>query len=205
MNIQDLAGAATPLAPADLSAAASIAKVSVAAMGAVLDVESNGRGFPAGERRPTILFEPHVFSHRTKGKFDAAWPDISYPKWNTLPYPATQAQRYDQLARAMALDETAALESASWGLFQIMGFNHGAAGFETVQDYVRAMANSERDQLMAFVRFIGADPVLTGALRKSDWAGFARAYNGPNFAAHSYDQKLKGAYARRRAVLAPAA
>ncbi|NJM92326.1 MAG: N-acetylmuramidase family protein [Rhodospirillaceae bacterium] len=71
-------------------------------------------------RRPKILFERHIFHQRTNGKFDATHPDISHPKWGE--YGKASAQ-YDRLGRAMALDRQAALESASWGLPQVMGFN----------------------------------------------------------------------------------
>lgn len=200
MKAADLVGAALPLTDDDVRAAAKLLGVSTAHVRAVMDVESNGRGFHPETRRPVILFEPHIFSRRTAGRFDASHPEISYGKWGDKPYPATQRQRYDQLVAAMALDEGAALQSASWGLFQIMGFNGGAAGFVTPQDFVRAMAAGEGEQLLAFARFVGSQAEMADALRRSDWAGFARRYNGPGFAQHGYDQKLKAAFQRRLAA-----
>jgi hypothetical protein len=199
VKFADITGPATPLGPQDIPRAATILGVSAAKIGAVMDVESRGRGFHPETQRPIILFEPHVFSRLTDHKFDAAHPDLSYPEWGTLPYPATQGQRYAQLQAAMDLASSAALGSASWGMFQIMGFNSAAAGFESVESMVRAMCQSEGEHLAAFARFIGGNPVMLKALRAGDWAGFARAYNGKSFAQHGYDQKLKSAFARRSA------
>lgn len=196
MRIEDLTGPATPVADADVRAAASVLGVSKAVIQAVMAVESNGRGFHPESKRPVILFEPHIFHRETQGRFSASHPAVSYAEWGEHPYPATQGQRYAQLGEAMRLDETAALKSASWGLFQIMGFNFGQAGFDTVQGYVAAMVRGEGDQLLAFARFVGANPEMAGALRRCDWAGFARRYNGKSYARHGYDQKLKAAYAR---------
>lgn len=199
MKIDDLIGPATPLAENDVLRAAKILGVSVAKVRAVCAVESNGRGFHPDSRRPIILFEPHVFSRGTGGKFDVGYPDISYPKAGTKPYPASQRQRWEQLAAAMRLAEGAALGAASWGLFQIMGFNFKDAGFDSVQGFVLAMCQSEGEHLAAFARLVTADREMHDALVKGDWAGFARLYNGTGYAKNSYDQKLKAAFAKYRA------
>jgi hypothetical protein len=91
------------------------------------------------------------------------------------------------------LDETAALMSASWGKFQIMGFNHSMVGFDTVQAFVASMEQGEPEQLQAFVRFVRTAG-LTPSLRRLDWAGFAHGYNGPDYASNDYDGKLALAY-----------
>ncbi|MFZ3005842.1 MAG: N-acetylmuramidase family protein [Phenylobacterium sp.] len=196
MKIEDLTGAALPLTDADVRAACDVLRVSPAHVRAVMEIESNGRGFHPETRRPVILFEPHIFSRETGGRFDAGFPDLSYPKWGAKPYVATQRQRYEQLQRAMELDLNAAIRSASWGLFQIMGFNAPASGFPNVQDFARAMAHGEGEQLLAFARFVASRAEMLAALQKGDWAGFARRYNGPGFAQHGYDQKLKAAFQR---------
>lgn len=196
MKIEALTGPATPLVEADVLRAARILGVSAAKVRAVCAVESNGRGFHPETRRPVILYEPHVFHRMTQGRFAAQHPDLSYKAWGARPYPASQAQRWGQLAAAMALDETAALSAASWGLFQIMGFNFRSCGFDSVQGFALAMCQTEGEQLAAFARFVGAQPEMHQALVAGDWAGFARRYNGEGYAQHSYDQKLKAAFAR---------
>lgn len=196
MTIDDLVGAATPLAEADVRAAAAQLGVGPAKLRAVLQVESRGRGFHPTTRRPIILFEPHVFSKRTGGRFDQVRPDLSYPTWGTLPYPPSQTERYQQLAGAMQLALAAALESASWGLFQLMGYQARLCGFADAPAFARAMATTEAAQLAAFVSFLQANPGMVEALKLSDWAGFARLYNGPGYAQHGYDQRLKAAFAQ---------
>ena len=89
----------------------------------------------------------------------------------------------------------AALMSASWGMFQIMGFNHKACGFASVHDFVRAMSQSPQAQLLAFVGFV-EQRGLVPFLREHRWGDFARRYNGPGYVYNRYDLKLREAYER---------
>jgi hypothetical protein len=184
-----------PLTPVDVAEAADRLRTEPARIQAVIAVESAGRGFHPSTGRPVILFEPHVFHRETDGRHAAARPDLSYPSWGARAYPRTQAERWRQLAAAAALDQPAALRATSWGLFQIMGFNHRPCGFNTVEAFVRAQARSERDQLLAFAAFLQSRG-LDAPLREGRWADFARGYNGPAYARHAYDQRLKAAYAK---------
>lgn len=164
--------------------------VPVAAVKAVAEVEAPGSGFlESGE--PRILFECHKFSKHTGGKFDADHPDISFPKWGGY---GKESAQHGRLARAASLDRDAALKSASWGRFQILGENYKQAGFDTIQDFINAMYRDEASQLDAFVSFIKNDKRLLEALRKRNWATLARIYNGPAFAENRYDVKLAQAY-----------
>ncbi len=158
---------------------------------AVVTVETSGCGCLA-DRRPAILFERHIFSKQTDGKFDAANPDIS----NRVPggYSHGTAE-YDRLAKAAQLDRTAALKSASWGLGQVMGFNYDKAGYGSVDDMVQKNMNSEDEQLMAMAKFLKASG-LDRPLAAQDWTSFARGYNGPEFARNLYDAKLAAAFQR---------
>ena len=98
--------------------------------------------------------------------------------------------------QARQLDDTAALESASWGAFQIMGFHATRLGYASVQAFAAAMAQDENAQFNAFVAFIEADPVLHKALKARKWKDFAAKYNGPSYARTLYDVKLERAYQR---------
>ena len=160
----------------------------VAAVQAVIDVESRG-GFYQ-DTRPKILFERHVFSERTRRRFDARYPDIS----SRTPggYSGGPAE-YGRLARAIALDRHAALESASWGAFQIMGYHYDTLGCSDVDMFCRRMCTSEDDQLQAFVGFVKANR-LDDELCRRDWTAFARGYNGAAYARNRYDVKLAAAY-----------
>jgi hypothetical protein len=70
------AGAALPLHRDGLTAAAEHVGVDPRILRSVVVVETSGCGF-LPDRRPSILFERHVFSSRTQGRFDAAHPGIS--------------------------------------------------------------------------------------------------------------------------------
>jgi hypothetical protein len=166
--------------------------VEPAVIKAVDEVESRGDGFlPDG--RVKILFERHKFHHFTHGKFSASHPDISSPKSGG--YGKAGAHQYARFSEAFALDPIAAMKSASWGKFQIMGFNHEAAGFKTVGEFVDAMKVSEDEQLKAFVNLIKSFG-LVGELRAHDWASFARQYNGAAYKKNNYDAKMAAAYER---------
>jgi peptidoglycan hydrolase-like protein with peptidoglycan-binding domain len=183
-------GDPTPLRDADFAKAARQLGCSVAAVRAVALVESAGAGFlPDG--RPKLLFERHVFHARTSGRFSAANPDISSSKRGGY---LGGTREYDRLRAAILLDRGTALQSASWGKFQVMGFNFAACGHPDVESFVAAMVLGEPAQLAAFVAFIQAKR-LDGALIRHDWASFAQGYNGSAYAENAYDRKMADAYA----------
>lgn len=181
----------SPLSAAQIQASAARMGVEEAAVRAVLRVESRGNGFgPDG--RPIILYEPHIFSRLTNRKYDASHPTISYRNWKERPYPGAQADRYKQLAEAFALDPEAALSSASWGLFQILGSNFRACGFTSASEFVADIAISHERQLMAFEGFVRTNNLID-ELQRKDWTGFARVYNGPG-QVETYGRLLADAY-----------
>jgi hypothetical protein len=107
------------------------------------------------------------------------------------------AAEYGRLNGASTLDADAALQSASWGIGQLMGFNYGVIGYASVQQMVEAMGDDEDEQLQATATFIEAS-AMNEALRRHDWQDFARSYNGSDFGRVGYDVKLAAAYARYR-------
>lgn len=159
-----------------------------------MTVETGGVGGFLPDDRPRILFESARFHALTDGKYDRAHPTISTKSENPKLYRGGAAE-YLRLNEAVALDRHAALCSASWGLFQILGENAAMCGFADVEPYVTAMAASARAQLEAFSAFVKADKLLD-ALKACDWAGFAARYNGPAYRSNAYDTKLAAAYAR---------
>lgn len=174
----------------DFSRGAEAIGCEVAAIKAVCAVEAPHGGF-LSDGRPTILFERHIFSQRTNGVYDAKYPDIS----NRTPggYGADGTNQYDRMGRAAVLERGPALMSASWGKFQIMGFNYAACGFDALQSFVNAMYESEGRQLDAFIAFVLHEG-LADELKQQRWADFARRYNGPKYAANQYDTKLAAAF-----------
>lgn len=166
-------------------------------MHAFMDVEAAGSGFDR-YGRSKLLFEPHVFYRNLIGAKRAAAvkAGLAYAKWGAKPYPKDS---YPRLVAAMAIDETAALKSASWGLTQILGENFKAAGYSTVQAMVQAFMADEAAHLEAAVKFIKANK-LDDELRDHNWAGFARGYNGPGYKKNRYDSKLAAAFAKWRKI-----
>ena len=164
----------------------------VAVIKAVAFVESGGySGFMKDGKTPKILFEGHWFHKLTKGIFtNYKNRDISYPRWVKTFYKFNQ---HNRLQKAVALNRDAALKSASWGKFQVMGFNYKIVGHPTLQSFVNAMYKSEREHLKAFVVFV-KHRRIDDELRRKYWAGFAYIYNGAGFAKNNYDGKMKKAY-----------
>ena len=188
----------------DFRKAASLLECDTAALKAVQQVETGGKGGFFSDGRPMILFEGHIFwkQLRLRGidphRYAGDNPDIVYEKWTKAHYKGG-VKEYDRLERARAINEDAANASASWGMFQIMGFNHAACGEKTVSGFVERMCKSEIDQLLLSARFINGNKAMLEALRKKDWAGFAKLYNGPQYAQNRYDQKLESAYHKNNA------
>lgn len=181
-----------PITGKDYDRAAARLGCHPAVIEAVASVESSGSGFNPDES-PKTLFEGHVFHRLTGGRFDASNPTLSYPKWTSEFYGRTWQDEAYRLEHAVALDANAALMATSWGKFQIMGFNHGACGFTTIDAFVGAMRESEARHLEAFVSFIESRG-LADELRELRWADFARAFNGPGYATNHYDERMANAY-----------
>ncbi len=192
------AGSTAPLTRADYETIATQLGCEVEAVQAVVEVESGRAGAFGADGRPIILFEPHIFSRRTNRRFDATHPTISYPSWDASKYPRAQADRWNQLAAAYALDPVNAVASASYGLFQIMGFNHAACGFPDPKSFVTDMCVSQARQLAAFAAFVRSNNLADELVRK-DWEGFARGYNGSG-QVERYGGMMRDAYNRLKGV-----
>ena len=147
----------------------------VIAIKAVCNIEAP-RGFFNPDGTPVILFERHYFHRLTGGKYSKTHPSISNPKGGGY---GKYSEQHKKLQLATELDREAALQSCSWGGFQIMGANYRKAGFQTLQAFVNAMYAGAEEHLDAFVAFIRADRRLVAAIRDHDWHTFAEIYNGP--------------------------
>lgn len=193
MTWNDFRGAAARLDDLDLPRIGHRIGVGEDEIHAFIEVEASGSGFDKAGR-PKMLFEPHVFYRNLAGAARdlAVTRGLAYRTWRRGAYPADS---YPRLVQAMAIDETAALKAASWGLGQVLGENHGAAGFDTVQAMVRAMMDDEAAHLEASIAFIESNH-LDDELRRHDWSAFARGYNGAGYAANGYHTKLAAAYAK---------
>ena len=172
-------------------------KVEPAAIMAVSEVESRGSGFFSNQR-PAILYERHIMRRRlihhgfNPNYYIEAYPSLVNRRAGGY---IGGVREYDRLEKAMTFDAASAMESCSWGAYQIMGFHWKHLGYQSVNDFVDQMHEGEAEHLKAFVYFIEKDPVLHRSLASKDWLTFARRYNGPAAVEmNQYDSKMAKAY-----------
>ena len=174
---------------------------------AVVAVESGGSGFGA-DGRMIIRFENHLFwfnwgqanaatfnqffqfdqavmwrGHKFRVRAEAPWQDVH----------VNQAGEWAAFAQAQALADQAARKSISMGLVQILGSNHRAIGYDTVDAMFEAFSADERYQLLGFFNFVKNDQRQVNALRAGDFTAFARIYNGPG-QPQFYGDLIKGVF-----------
>ncbi|WP_172328616.1 N-acetylmuramidase family protein [Mangrovicoccus sp. HB161399] len=186
------AGPPAPVTLPELHRTADALGVPPATMHALIAVEGRPPGFISGTNLPALLFEGHIFSRQTGHKFDSEHPEISTAAWTAKNYVGGQGE-YDRLVRAIALDRDAALMSAGWGMFQIMGFNYEAAGHADILSFVSSQFTTagQLDAMVAYLESVA----LADALREERWEDFALGYNGRAYKTNRYDEKLAAAAA----------
>ena len=189
------------LSDTDFGLVAELLDVEPAALKAVAEVETGGKGGFFAPGKPAILFEGHIFWRELKKRginpedHVQGNENILYPKWERMHYKGG-LNEYGRLEQARLINREAADASASWGMFQVMGFNYAACGEKSVKGLVDAMVKSEFNQLILAGRFIKQTKTMHVALQNKDWATFAKCYNGPRYAENQYDKKLAAAYAK---------
>lgn len=159
---------------------------------AVLDVEAPNGGYRKSGQME-MLYEPHVAYRCSSGavREKLVKAGLAYPKWGEKPY----GDSYAKFTAAYAISPEVAIKACSWGRGQLLGENHVSCGYPSPQAmYVTMCLGGEVEHLEAMVRFIKANN-LDDELRKHNWAGFARGYNGPQYAKNKYDTKLAARYA----------
>lgn len=187
----DFIGRAKRLEDLDIPRIGAIIGVGEDEIHAFMEVEAAGSGFDS-HGRPKMLFEPHVFYRELSGpqREEAVRRDLAYPRWGEQAYPRDS---YPRLIEAMAINETAALKSASWGLGQILGQNYAMVGYDSVQEMVVSFMDDEENHLEAMVKFLIAAGI-DDDLRAHRWETVARVYNGPGYKKHGYHTRLARAY-----------
>ncbi|EJL74314.1 N-acetylmuramidase domain-containing protein [Chryseobacterium populi] len=193
------------LKESDLITFADQYRLELAAVKAVNEIESSGKGFLINNK-PKILFEGHIFWNELRKRgidpntyYNASSKDILYPKWTKIYYQGG-VKEYDRLNEAIGLGNNptfkdAALSSASWGSFQIMGFHAKSLDYTDVNDFVSKMEINEGEHLKAFGKFLEKNGLLIH-LRNKNWANFAKGYNGGGYKLNKYDEKLAKAYVK---------
>lgn len=167
--------------------------VEVAAMKAVVEIETGNqmKGFLA-PGVPVINFDPVMYRQIANKA-----PDKSGVSGEEVPDGLTGhgLAEYTQLIKARQKNAQGALMGTFWGMFQIGGFHYKRCGYENVNDFIKAMSDSELSQLEIFANFIKGTDMLQD-LRNKDWASFSRKYNGPAYAKRKYHTRMADAYNR---------
>lgn len=182
----------------DKIAAANRLGIKLSALKAVCDVESKGTGF-LDDDRPIILFERHVMYRQLKkigikaDNFVANQPDIVNKTFGGYKGCKAEWERFNQ---ASLIHKDCAIESTSFGLFQIMGFHWALLGYKSAELFMAAMQESEAKQLYAFCTFILKNTTMHKALKELRFAEFAKLYNGADYQRNQYDLKLAKAFAK---------
>jgi hypothetical protein len=183
-----------PITKEAIVQAAQSLGVQPAAVKAVCDVEAGANGFLA-DGRPKILYEAQQFYRLTNGAYGSCT-SMSCSFWNRNLYQGGAAE-YNRLMEAYGRDKNAALQAASWGAFQIMGFNYRTCGYASIEAFIADMKCGHDGHMRAFLGFIRSNKLDT-YMRNLDWAGFAYRYNGAGYAANAYDKKMADAYQRAK-------
>ena len=193
------------LAESDLMTFANKFGLELAAVKAVNEIESNGKGFLI-DGRPKILFEGHIFWKQLNQRgvnpsqlLVKRVENVLYKTWTKKFYEGG-VKEYYRLEKAAGMSDLpavhdAAYASASWGSFQIMGFHWQSLGYSSVDNFVAKLYEHEREHLYAFGKFLEVNNLIRH-LKSKNWTKFAEGYNGSGQAANKYDQKLKTAYER---------
>lgn len=186
-----------PLTGEDFELIAVDLDVEAAAIRAIVEIETGRthKGFYA-PGKPIINFEQAIFRRiaaRRGVNLSAHKSSPALKPIDIRKYGSQQAAQQARVDAAMAIDTTAAIESTFWGMFQIGGFNWKLCGMPSREEFVRLMSRSEYDQLRLFANYM-RNTGLDRHLRSKNWAAFARAYNGPSFAAHGYHTRMAAAY-----------
>ncbi len=179
--------------------------ISVRALKTVIDVECKGSGFDENGK-VKILFERHIF-YKLLGKlkwwkkrkeFSRIYPSLCNKSWGG--YNSHDRDQHKRLEIASNLVDSeelrnVALMSCSWGLGQIMGYHYEKLGYQSIQEFVEKMQESEYQQLEAMIRFLEVNNLI-GFLNNENWSAFALRYNGKSYRKNRYDEKLAEAYQR---------
>lgn len=188
------------VAAEDYESLASALNIEEAALRAVIDVETGGKGGFCAAGKASILFEGHVFYAELKAAkknvTDLAkrYPKIVYPKW-TKAYYVGGTGEWGRFKIACEIERTCAIKATSFGLFQILGRNYKLCGCKSAEDFFSKMQRNEAWQLVLGLRFI-VNSGLVPYLKKKDWTAFARRYNGSGQVSY-YAGKLRTAYEKR--------
>ncbi|WP_233866962.1 N-acetylmuramidase family protein [Paraburkholderia adhaesiva] len=164
--------------------------VEIAAIKAIVQQESQGHPFMENGL-PTILYERTYFYRLAVLKLRAtkktgaeknpypAYPDLCFKTHADGEYGGDGLHQYEKLARAAKLDLDLAIQSCSWGGFQIMGDNYDKCGCNSSIEFADRFLSGTDGQMNIFILFMkNVKPQAVEGLKKHEWEKVATYYNG---------------------------
>lgn len=172
-----------------------------AALLAFIQVETGGRGFDPKTSKLIIQFEPNWFKKlakeeyakylELKAKYESLKEGESLNtsemtmryKWIGVLENKVGGQSFEWPAfnTAFSINPTAAMESTSIGLGQIMGFHWKRLGYTSVSEMWDDAKRGLDMQFEQLIKFIETDLNLQKALSAKDWDTVASIYNGAGY------------------------
>lgn len=168
--------------------------VEEAILKAIYEVETSGKSY-LGEGYPALLFEAHVFYRELKAEgrdvesLKVSYPNIISKSWNKSLYKGGIGE-VSRINEAYLISPSSALRSASFGAFQVCGFNCGKMG---PYEFYRRIWTSETGQLEILSEFLKNSGIVP-YMKALNFEEIARRYNGPGYATQGYHTKLENSY-----------
>ena len=169
-----------------------------AAVISFIEVETGGRGFDEKTGKIIIQFEPSWFKKKAPYAPSGLW---SVNKVDV------QSREWEAFNDAFQKDSDAAMQSASIGLGQIMGFHYERLGYNNVGEMWNDAKKGIDRQIWQILQFIETDKRLKTAIKIHAWSMATDIYNGLGSRELAikngwipYEEKLKTAYVKYSAM-----
>lgn len=162
----------TPITDDQIKEIAEANGIEYAALKAFIEVESGGRGFDLKTGKILIQFEPHWFKRKAPFAPSGDW---------SINKVDVQSKEWIAFTDAYTKNTTAAMESTSIGLPQIMGFHWKRLGYSSVGAMWDHFKLGEYQQVEALATFIKTDKTLFEAIKTKSWHTVATIYNGASY------------------------
>lgn len=166
---------------------------------AILDIESKANALD-NEGFPTVRFECHIFNDMNTRycdeyrKDDDEKLDCTINSGEFFSKVSSETNK-EAFLKAKKINSDLAICSSSFGMAQVMGFNYKFVGFNSMDEFYKAMLKKE-GQITAFLNYIRNKEIVFDQLRSKDtnWKIVADGYNGAASDANNYATKLETKY-----------
>lgn len=163
----------------------------------LVEKESNGVFFWGNT--PIFNIEGHYFYRYLGGKQreEAIAAGLAAKSAGKVKVPAKSNARITMLNRMCAINKTAALQSISMGVGQVMGAHWKKLGYPSV-DAMWYDAHTEAGQVRIMLKFIEQNHNLRIAIHNNEYDAASAIYNGPKYKKNNYAVDWKRYAARYR-------